>query len=38
MSEGEVLGFLFGVYLSSWAVGYTLGLKLLMFRKASEAI
>jgi hypothetical protein len=38
MSEGEVLGFLFGVYFSSWAAGYVFGLKLLMFRKASEAI
>lgn len=38
MNELEVSGFLFGAYLLSWAVGYTFGLKLLMFRKASEAI
>lgn len=34
----ELWLFYFATYIGAWAGGYFLGIKLLMFRKASEAI
>ena len=34
----SVAAYLFGAYLVSWVLGYTLGLKILMIRKAVDTV
>lgn len=38
MEATSVLAYLFGAYLVSWVLGYTLGLKIMMIRKAVDTV